>query len=259
MKREPRDPASRNSSSVTVGFSLMLAAAGCNEPQAQLYGTSSALTSSDEVEAAHTDRGGNSNPRTTTPIEHLVVLFQENVPFDRYFGAYPHALNPAGEPPFSARPDTPTVNGLTEALLTANPNSANPHRLDRTQQNICGSNHGYTAEQHAYDHGLVDQFVEFTGNHGAGCDPTLGLGYFDGNTVTALWNYAQHFAMNDNSFNTTFGPSTPGVLNLVASEPGGAMCGPISAVTVVAPCSNVPSTSTPSTRGGAAGARAPAT
>src|SRR4029077_494768 len=42
------------------------------------------------------------------------------------------------------------------------------------------------------------------------------LGYFDGNTVTALWNYAQNFAMSDNSFGTTFGPSTPGLLNLVA-------------------------------------------
>ncbi len=36
------------------------------------------------------------------------------------------------------------------------------------------------------------------------------MGYYDGNTVTALWNYAQHFAMNDNSYDTTFGPSTPG-------------------------------------------------
>jgi phospholipase C len=160
---------------------------------------------------------------TTTPIKHLVVLFQENVPFDRYFGVYPYALNPAGEPAFVAEPDTPTVDGLTEALLTANPNSANPHRLDRTQQNVCGSNHGYTAEQHAYDHGLVDQFVEFTGNHSPGCDPTLGMGYFDGNTVTALWNYAQGFAMSDNSHGTTFGPSHIGVLNLVAGNTHGAV------------------------------------
>jgi phospholipase C len=47
------------------------------------------------------------------------------------------------------------------------------------------------------------------------------MGYFDGNTVTALWNYAQHFAMNDNSFGTTFGPSTPGALNLVAGNTHG--------------------------------------
>ena len=44
------------------------------------------------------------------------------------------------------------------------------------------------------------------------------MGYFDGNTVTALWNYAQNFAMNDNSFDTVFGPSTPGLLNLVAGN-----------------------------------------
>jgi phospholipase C len=48
------------------------------------------------------------------------------------------------------------------------------------------------------------------------------MGYFDGNTVTALWNYAQHFAMNDNSFNTTFGPSSPGAINLISGQTAGA-------------------------------------
>jgi phospholipase C len=160
---------------------------------------------------------------TTTPIKHLVVLFQENVPFDRYFGVYPHALNPPGEPTFVAKPDTPTVNGLSEELLTNNPNSANPKRLSRTQPNTCGSNHEYTAEQKAYDHGLVDRFEEETGNHSRGCDPTLALDYFDGNTVTAYWNLAQNFAMNDNSFATTFGPSHIGVLNLVSGSTHGAV------------------------------------
>ena len=28
---------------------------------------------------------------TTTPIKHVVVIFQENVSFDHYFGTYPHA------------------------------------------------------------------------------------------------------------------------------------------------------------------------
>jgi phospholipase C len=39
--------------------------------------------------------------------------------------------------------------------------------------------------------------------------------------VTALWNYAQSFAMSDNSFGTTFGPSTPGAINLVSGDAGG--------------------------------------
>ncbi len=39
---------------------------------------------------------------TATPIKHLVVIFQENISFDHYFGTYPVATNPAGEPPFTA-------------------------------------------------------------------------------------------------------------------------------------------------------------
>ncbi len=39
----------------------------------------------------------NSFP-TATPIKHLVVIFQENVSFDHYFGTYPNAVNPEGEP-----------------------------------------------------------------------------------------------------------------------------------------------------------------
>jgi hypothetical protein len=47
------------------------------------------------------------------------------------------------------------------------------------------------------------------------------MGYFDGNTVTGLWNYAQHFAMSDNAFTDTFGPSTPGLLNMFAGQTNG--------------------------------------
>jgi phospholipase C len=174
---------------------------------------------------------------TTTPIKHLVVIFQENVSFDHYFGTYPNAQNPKGEPSFTARPGTPSVNGLSQALLTSNPNSANPQRLSRSQAHTCDMNHDYTPEQSAADHGAMDQFVE---NSSSSSGPTLGqclggaptpgnmavMDYYDGNTVTAMWNYAQHFAMSDNSYGTGYGPSTPGVLNLVAGNTYGASCGP---------------------------------
>jgi phospholipase C len=48
------------------------------------------------------------------------------------------------------------------------------------------------------------------------------MDYYDGNTVTALWNYAQRFAMSDNSFSSTFGPSTVGALNLISGQTHGA-------------------------------------
>lgn len=160
-------------------------------------------------------------PNTTTPIKHVVVIFQENVSFDHYFATYPNATNPAGEPAFHASANTPSVNGLSAGLLTNNPNTANPKRLDRSQAVTCDQDHGYTDEQKAYDNGLVDKFVQYTS--GGGCtDKTTVMDYYDGNTVTAMWNYAQNYAMNDNSFGTTFGPSTPGALNLISGQTHGA-------------------------------------
>lgn len=158
---------------------------------------------------------------TAYPVKHLVVIFQENVSFDHYFATYPHAANLPGEPPFHALPDTPAVNGLNETLLTKNPNALQPQRIDRAHVATADQDHDYTAEQQAFDHGLMDQFVQFTGTPEKG-GPSRVLDYFDGNVVTALWNYAQHFAMSDNSFGTTFGPSTPGALNLVAGNTHGA-------------------------------------
>src|SRR5579863_3192324 len=62
---------------------------------------------------------------TATPIQYLVVIFGENISFDHYFGTYPIAANPKFENKFTAKATTPTVNGLSGALLTANPNLNN--------------------------------------------------------------------------------------------------------------------------------------
>jgi len=163
---------------------------------------------------------------TATPIRHLVVIYDENISFDHYFGTYPYATNPPGEPAFHAAAGTPTVNGLSDALLQDNPNAENPQRLDRSQALTCDQDHSYTAEQQAFDHGLMDRFVESTG-HGSCPSPNYGapglvMDYYDGNTVTAMWNYAQRFAMSDNSYSTVFGPTTPGHLNLVSGQTHGA-------------------------------------
>ena len=165
-----------------------------------------------------------TGPATTTPIKHVVVIFQENVSFDHYFGTYPVAANNnPSEPGFSAAANTPTVNGLSGTLLTNNPNSTQPFRLTRAQAVTCDQDHNYGDEQKAFNGGLMNKFVETVGSSSASCDvagygKTIVMAYYDGNTVTAFWNYAQNFAMSDNSFSTTFGPSTPGVLNLIAGS-----------------------------------------
>jgi phospholipase C len=173
-------------------------------------------------------------PGTTTPIKHLVVIFDENVSFDHYFGTYPFAANTDGSS-FHAKPGTRAVNGLytkitpsgpVGPLLTSNPNSAEPTRLTHAQALTCDQDHAYTAEQQAVDNGKMDKFVQFTEtstcaapNYGT---PGLVMDYYDGNTVTGLWNYAQNYAMSDNNWDTTFGPSTPGALNLISGQTGGA-------------------------------------
>ena len=205
--------------------------------------------------AAHAGARGGT---TATPIKHLVVIFDENVSFDHYFGTYPHAPNPAGEPAFHAKPGTPSVNGLynsvgpsgpTGPLLTSNPNGSNPLRLGPSQALTCDQDHDYTAEQLAADHGAEDAYPANTGGNLTLAECLKGftingqpepvppggdtnkavMDYYDGNTVTGLWNYAQHFSMSDNMYGTTYGPSTPGALNVTAAQTYGAICGPTSA------------------------------
>ena len=187
--------------------------------------------------------------KPATPIEHLVVIFQENVSFDHYFATYPHATNPAGEPAFNALPGTPAVNNLATPLdvehgfaplrgvdlLHANPtkknpanrdDAINPFRLDHAQSATADQTHNYDAEQAAFHDGAMDLFPISTGKGNANASPPLNtpglvLGYFDGNTVTAYWNYAQHYALNDNAFGTTFGPSYIGAQNLIAGQNNG--------------------------------------
>ncbi len=184
------------------------------------------LVSANTVAAtAGTRHVPNRSNHTASPIKHLVVIFNENVSYDHYFGTYPKAKNTDGTT-FVATSSTPKNNNLiSSGLLISNPNTYAPQRLSPSQALTCDQDHGYTAEQKAFDNGKMDAFVQNTSvgtcaapNFGS---PGLVMDYYDGNTVTGLWNYAQQFAMSDNSFGTVFGPSTPGAINLVSGQTHG--------------------------------------
>jgi phospholipase C len=203
-----------------------------------------------------------SDPRTATPIKHIVVIFGENISFDHYFGTYPKAQNNPGETPFHYTPSRNFGHDVANNLITPldptknfapikgidlindNPNgptgsgatfngtsAANPFRLAPSQAATADQNHAPKPEQTAYDNGKVDQFPGSTGTAGpppsatatsdAALTKGLTMGYFDGNTVTAMWNYANHFALNDNMYTSQFGPSTPGAINLIAGQTNG--------------------------------------
>jgi phospholipase C len=173
-----------------------------------------------------------------------------------YFGTYPSATNANGTP-FTASSNTPRVNNLSAPLdvnnnfkpLNPNPNllgnnpnknnsanntvaggmgAVNPFRLSPSQAITKDQDHGYTDEQLASDGGKMDLFPLHVGRKGpppagSGAVTTNGLvmGYYDGNTVTALWNYAQNYALNDNHYTSVYGPSTPGALDLISGQTNG--------------------------------------
>ncbi|MEA2297651.1 MAG: phospholipase [Solirubrobacteraceae bacterium] len=134
---------------------------------------------------------------------------------------------------------TPGLGGRG-TLLTDNPNldadgnQVNPRRLDPASIGdvLTGDqDHGYADEQKAFHGGAMDRFVTSVGDGsgksptGQPCHPSDVMNHYDGNPVTALWSYAGQFAVSDNSFGTTFGPSTPGALNLVSGNTGGPTTG----------------------------------
>ena len=219
-------------------------------------GLVSALALAAACGGAHANDRDDHSP-TATPIKHVVVIFQENVSFDHYFGTYPNALNLSGETKFVASPHTPKVNNLVNPLdvnhhfgplagidlINNNPNSnptnpaapnnskingtgaSNPFRLSPSQSLTADQGHNESPEESAYNNGRMDGFPAFVGTAGP---PPVGIGtkalvmgYYDGNTVTAMWNYAQHFALNDNNYTTQFGPSTPGAINLISGQANG--------------------------------------
>jgi phospholipase C len=212
---------------------VLVALVGLCQPDAQ----------ANSAQAGSLPAGTAEQLATGTPIKHVVVIFQENVSFDHYFGTYPNAANLPGESAFIASGDTPSINGLSTALLNNNPTASNtgnatgatnPFRLSPSQASTADQDHDYTPEQQALHSGLVDAYPQFTGAGGNALGgplpanspaifntPGLVMGYYDGNTVTALWNYAQHYAMSDNSYDTDFGPSSPGAINLISGQTNG--------------------------------------
>jgi phospholipase C len=191
---------------------------------------------------------------TATKIKHLVVIFGENVSFDHYFGTYPVAANTDGAT-FKAATGTPQANNLSTpldttkgfaaiadaGLLTANPTvtnatndagATNPYRLGPALAATKSMNHNYMPEQQAADQGKMDLSPAFTGRAGpppgTGPGTTTGgvMAYFDGNTVSAMWSYAQNYALNDNSWTSQFGPSTPGAINLISGQTNGVLPAP---------------------------------
>jgi phospholipase C len=165
------------------------------------------------------------NAKRHTPLNNnLVTPLDVNHGFKPLVGPNLLTNNPNANPKAPVAPNNLRQNGT---------DATNPFRLSPSQASTADQGHNDMPEQAAYNNGNMDGFPAWTGTAGgtaangplpppaAVATKGLVMGYYDGNTVTALWNYAQHYAMSDNSYGTQFGPSSPGAINLIAGQTNG--------------------------------------
>jgi phospholipase C len=143
-----------------------------------------------------------SSPASATiniamPIEHIVVLYEENRAFDHYFGAYPGANG------LSGNETLPIAPGSTVTVR--------PFHLNSTAT-LDGSNSASTARK-AFNGGKMDGFVY--------AEKTLmTMGHYGYSDIPNYWNYASKFVLMDNFFSSEMGPSLPNHLYLIAGQSG---------------------------------------
>lgn len=138
-----------------------------------------------------------STKASSMPIDHIVVLYEENRTFDNYFGTYPGA------------------NGLkSNIVLPVAPGSnvtVSPFHLSSTT--TPDLSHAHSTAWRAYDNGAMDGFVYAEGS-------SLTMGYYDGSDIPYYWDYASKYVLMDNFFSSEMGPSLPNHLYLIAGQSG---------------------------------------
>lgn len=147
-----------------------------------------------------------AGPRPTTPIEHFVVLMQENHSFDNYFGTFPGANGiPKGTcmPVSRSRPGAPCVRPfpLRGRAVPDLLHDARTHRVQRAG-------------------GRMDGFVRGASMNRQAVEKSV-MGYYDGRDLPFYWNVAEEYVLFDRFFAATRGGSVSNHLSWVAGTPGG--------------------------------------
>jgi phospholipase C len=144
--------------------------------------------------------GSSTDHQATTPIEHLVVVMQENHTFDNYFGTYPGANGiPAGTK-MPIDPKNPLAGFVT------------PWHIGNAT--ITDLNHSAANFKDQYDNGKMDGFVSALNARNQ--DGKLAMGYFDGTDIPYYWNLADNYVLFDQFFSSARDGSGPNHMFWVA-------------------------------------------
>src|SRR5512142_2136227 len=129
---------------------------------------------------------GPTSMQTKTPIQHLVVLLQENHTFDNYFGTYPGA---DGLPANTSMPNDPK-----------NPAAGSIQPWHIGNSTITDLSHSNTTFKGQYDNGKMDGFVSYLNSINQKGE--LSMGYYNGSDIPYYWNLADNFVLFDRFFSS---------------------------------------------------------
>ena len=145
-----------------------------------------------------------------TPINHIVILMQENHSFDQYFGTFPGLAPGFGIDPTVCEP----YNITNPSQGCVHPFNADA--ISSTIQNN-GLGHSTKVSRRAYDNGKMDGFVYAQLLEGRP-DPNFAMAYFTNHTIPNYWNLASYFTLDANFFSSILSYSYPNHLYAVAGQ-----------------------------------------
>jgi phospholipase C len=187
------------------------------------------------------------------PIQHIIIIFQENRPFDSYFGTYPGAdgIPMRDGSPTVCVPDPKTGKCVKPYLTHDDVTCGGPHASEASLADVAdGKMNGFIAEvETAGSFGLYPmewarQYCQQPKEPG---EADQVMGYYDGGDIPNYWAYAKHFVLQDHMFEAVHSWSFPSHLFLVSAW--SATCAqannPKSCVTALMPKNRTPENPTP--------------
>jgi phospholipase C len=140
-----------------------------------------------------------------TPIEHFIVVMQQNHTFDNYFGTYPGAN---GIPDGVCMP-TSLSDPKTEECVA-------PYEI--TNHPISDLSHSDTIFQGQFQNGKMNGFIDTLKRLNQ--DGQLSMGHFTEKQIPFYWNLADQYVLFDNYFSSAHTGSITNRMYWVAGKPG---------------------------------------
>jgi phospholipase C len=147
-----------------------------------------------------------------TPIQHIVIIMQENHAFDNMFGVFPNVQSQYA----LSMTDCVPKNLTDSSAGTICPFSANKI----SNFNSFKLDHGWQTSHYAYDSAKMDGFYAAQLAFPT-FNASYSMMYLDQKEVPDYWDLASYYSLDANFFSSILAPSLPNHFYLVAGQSGG--------------------------------------